>query len=73
MAYESYQIRIFALHLIFFPCILKGLKVISNAKAEEIQKGEQRRKLCLEVNDCIKQLDHYAIEVLDVYYGNHGI
>ena len=36
-------------------------------------KRDKLKKLYFEVEDCVKQLDRYAIEVLDIYYGNRGV
>ncbi|XP_028400622.1 uncharacterized protein LOC114523788 [Dendronephthya gigantea] len=50
-----------------------GYKVIAKAKAEDMLKREKLEKLYSEVEDCVKQLDDRAIEVLDVYYGDKGV
>ncbi|XP_028400784.1 uncharacterized protein LOC114523921 [Dendronephthya gigantea] len=49
-----------------------GYRVIAKAKAEDMLKREKLEKLYFEVQDCVKKLDDYAFEVLDVYYGDQG-
>ncbi|XP_028400785.1 uncharacterized protein LOC114523922 [Dendronephthya gigantea] len=52
---------------------ITGFEVIAMAKAEDTLKRERLRESYLEVDECVKQLDQYAIEILDVYYGDRGI
>ena len=36
-------------------------------------KRKKLKKIFCEIDDCVKQLDHSAIEVLDIYYGDRGV
>ncbi|XP_028400623.1 dual serine/threonine and tyrosine protein kinase-like [Dendronephthya gigantea] len=50
-----------------------GFEVIAKAKDEDLLKREKLGEFYLKIDNCIKQLDKCAIEVLNTYYGDHGV
>ena len=47
--------------------------MIAKAKDEDKLKREKLEELYSEVEDCVKQLDPHALDVLNVHYGDCGV